>query len=165
MNNKVIKFAEIMQRELKNNENKGNWEDFQDQNNILIELDYHLDKLKNSTYIEQIEEHIADCANILMFLGNSYGLYDNINNKVNINLQDRFGKNFYRGCIVENLTQIRGLKKGTKFKCIFNQPQFRYGFGLLSNEKEIEDPNNLQDCRFYLTPRNAKNLKIIEINE
>jgi hypothetical protein len=76
---KVKIFAEKMQRELDNNSHKGNWEDFIDADNILSELNYHYDKLYRA-YIandkRDIEECIADSANILMFLGNSFNLYN-----------------------------------------------------------------------------------------
>ena len=69
-----------MQQELDNNSHKGNWETFTDENQILEEFDYHYDKLQNIRLTNRdpqlLKEHIADCANILMFLGNSFKLYD-----------------------------------------------------------------------------------------
>lgn len=78
---KPARFSREMVRELKNNEYKGNWENFTDVGEIQSELDYHIeklyDKVSNVVVIpEGLKESIADCANILMFLGNSYGLYD-----------------------------------------------------------------------------------------
>lgn len=81
---KLAKFSREMSKELRNNEDKGNWEDFTEVDEIISELNYHIDKLYAKVYDvkrgskpkEELKEHIADCANILMFLGNSYGLYD-----------------------------------------------------------------------------------------
>lgn len=76
---KIEKFAEQMQIELDENSYKGNWENFKDPNEIDIELDYHLTKLRNSVKQkdkERIKEYIADCANLLLMLGNSYELYE-----------------------------------------------------------------------------------------
>lgn len=79
MENKIIKFAEQMQIELNNNSHKGNWEEFTDADNILAELNYHYDKLYMAYKCNDkadIKECIADSANILMFLGNSFKLYE-----------------------------------------------------------------------------------------
>lgn len=81
MNSKIQKFAEVMQIEIDNNSHKGNWEEFTDKENIISELYYHLGKLENVIYNddkELIKEYIADCSNILMMLGNSYKLYDEV---------------------------------------------------------------------------------------
>lgn len=76
---KIQKFALDMQKELDNNQHKGNFEDFTNINDILFELEWHKAKLyialrnkdKNS-----IREYLADCGNILMFLGNANNLYN-----------------------------------------------------------------------------------------
>ena len=76
---KIEKFAEQMQIELEENSHKGNWENFKDTNEIDIELEYHLTKLRLSVKQkdkERIKEYIADCANLLLMLGNSYELYE-----------------------------------------------------------------------------------------
>jgi hypothetical protein len=79
MNKKIKLFAEEMQKELKANESKGNWEEFININEILIEFEYHKAKL----IIElrkgdktKCKEYIADCANILLMLGNAGQLYN-----------------------------------------------------------------------------------------
>lgn len=84
MHNKIQIFAEKMQIELDNNSHKGNWEDFTDYRVILKEFGHHYNKviitLKESmndiAFENLMTEHIADCANILMFLGNSFNLYN-----------------------------------------------------------------------------------------
>ena len=80
MENEISVFAHKMQQELENNKDKGNWKSFKNKNDIMAELWYHLDKLKEVRITNEdtqlLEEYIADCANILMFLGNSYNLYE-----------------------------------------------------------------------------------------
>lgn len=84
MHKKVVKFAQLMQEELENNSHKGNWESFTDEKVILTEFEWHFKKvltiLRESKDLPcadiLLKEHLADCANILMFLGNSYELYD-----------------------------------------------------------------------------------------
>lgn len=78
IHNKIQKFVEIMQIELEDNIHKGNWEEFIDKKEILSEYFYHFNKLEISIYEENkklIKEHIADCANLLLMLGNSYEIY------------------------------------------------------------------------------------------
>ena len=82
--NKVDKFSDDMQRELDNNSHKGDWEVWKDIHAIDREYEYHFKKLKtvlqesedDINFESMLREHIADCANILMFLGNAYNLYD-----------------------------------------------------------------------------------------
>jgi len=79
MQDKVYNFALEMQKELIDNSHKGDWEDFIDPREILKELEYHKSKLINAMYDNEhklIKEHIADCANLLLMLGNSYKLYE-----------------------------------------------------------------------------------------
>ena len=76
---KIEKFSKQMQIELEENSHKGNWEDFKNPNEINLELEYHLTKLRLSIEQqdkERIKEYIADCANLLLMLGNSYELYE-----------------------------------------------------------------------------------------
>lgn len=76
---KVEKFKREMLWELANNTHKGDWEEFLDPPEIHKEISYHLLKLQKAEDAhnkDEIKEYIADCANILMFLGNAYGLYD-----------------------------------------------------------------------------------------
>lgn len=78
MENKIQKFAESMQIELEANSHKGNWEEFIEKGDIMSEYVYHFSKLEYSMALgkkEEIKEHIADCANLLLMLGNSYELY------------------------------------------------------------------------------------------
>jgi hypothetical protein len=76
---KVLAFAEQMQTELNNNAHKGDWDEFRDVKEIIHEFEYHKAKLilalgKKEPH-QECKELIADCANILMFLGNSGNLY------------------------------------------------------------------------------------------
>lgn len=99
-NPKLIEFMYAMSRELKLNEGKGNWEDFKNPMLIFSELLYHQAKLvkeiqkmdliialqKGNEAGDQLEsliaqgnkikEHIADCANFFLMLGNTYDLYN-----------------------------------------------------------------------------------------
>lgn len=79
MNIKVSRFAKQMQIELDNNSHKGSileWVGIYDK---IADFEYHKAKMliairtgdKNST-----KEYIADCANILLAIGNEIGLYD-----------------------------------------------------------------------------------------
>ncbi len=73
-------FANNMLKEIKANSHKGNWEDWNDVNEMLKELQYHFEKLKKaieSDTLHLIKEYLADCGNILMFIGNQYNLYHN----------------------------------------------------------------------------------------
>lgn len=78
MHNKIEKFAVSMQKEIDDNSHKGDWETFTNKENIMSEFYHHLNKLEMSLDDdpELIKEYIADCANILMMLGNSYKLYN-----------------------------------------------------------------------------------------
>lgn len=61
MENKILRFAENMQLELNRNEGKGNWQLFLDRDNIIKELDYHLDKLDGAICLDnedRIKEYI-----------------------------------------------------------------------------------------------------------
>jgi len=74
----VDAFAQSMKDELKANEQKGDWRDWKNVNDIDKELDYHLYKLKVSMYSEnkeEIKEHLADCGNFLLMIGNAFDLY------------------------------------------------------------------------------------------
>lgn len=75
---KVLKFAETMQNEINQNSRKGNWEDWQNPEAMFSELEYHKQKLIKAfddNNESQIKEYLADCANILMFIGNTKNLY------------------------------------------------------------------------------------------
>lgn len=85
-NELVDDFAQSMKDELKANERKGDWRYFKDKKDIHKELQYHYDKLRAAESWTQyhfsedraklaIKEHIADCANFLLMLGNAYELY------------------------------------------------------------------------------------------
>ncbi len=79
MHNKIMKFAENMQHELNENEYKGNWEEFTDTKDIIVELEYHKSKLLialKENDLDKIKEYIADCSNILLCLANSRDLLD-----------------------------------------------------------------------------------------
>lgn len=76
---KIQRFASQMSIELEHNRHKGSilwWEDFQP---MMSDFEYH--KAKMIMAIRQndkkaVKEYIADCANILLAIGNLGGLYD-----------------------------------------------------------------------------------------
>lgn len=72
-------FKEDMQTELYANDHKGDWRKFINGWDIILELDHHEKKLYQAIHDKDkklIREHIADCANLLMMLGNAHGLYE-----------------------------------------------------------------------------------------
>lgn len=83
----VNAFAESMSHELDINSHKGDWRTWDDVPAQISELDYHIDKLKSTIkryegsnrvfkdLESHIKEHLADCGNILLMIGNSYNLY------------------------------------------------------------------------------------------
>jgi len=76
--NLVDAFAQSMKDELKANEHKGDWRTWNDIPKMLQELDYHEDKLSLAIQTgdrERIKEHLADCANFLLMIGNALDLY------------------------------------------------------------------------------------------
>lgn len=87
-----------------------------------------------------------------------------------VGLQDRFGTPITLGCVVENLVAIPPFhSKGHRFRCIFNIPQHRYGFERVVStnmgSKDYDD-NFLSlrsNSRFYATPKNAKNIKVVNV--
>lgn len=77
-NSLVEAFARTMKEELINNHHKGDWREWKEVNSMRYELDYHLTKLDSAIQQdnkELIKEHLADCANFLLMIGNSYNLY------------------------------------------------------------------------------------------
>jgi len=71
-------FAEQMQKELDDNSHKEDWRKWNDLNEMLWELEYHKGKLLiaiKDNDKKLVKEYIADCANILMFIGNAGELY------------------------------------------------------------------------------------------
>lgn len=83
LNPKVLAFAKQMQVELDANSHKGDWNEWRDVQEILNEFEYHKAKLlmalRKKEPHHECKELIADCANILMFLGNAGYLYDEVN--------------------------------------------------------------------------------------
>jgi len=78
-NELVDEFAKSMKNELDANKNKGDWRTWNNVHSQLQELDYHEDKLSRAIQQgdrERIKEHLADCANFLLMIGNSFRLYD-----------------------------------------------------------------------------------------
>jgi len=74
----VDEFAQTMKDELINNHHKGDWRDWREVNSMRYELDYHIAKLDKAIFEENketIKEHLADCANFLLMIGNAYKLY------------------------------------------------------------------------------------------
>ena len=77
----VQAFAESMRVELEANKHKGDWQTWDDINEMFEELGYHLCKLAGAIEIEdkdRIKEHTADCGNYLLMIGNKYKVYDDI---------------------------------------------------------------------------------------
>ncbi len=75
----ILAFAVTMQNELNANKKKGDWKDWKDVKNMINELDYHKNKMifaLTSMDIKGMKEYLADTANILMFIGNLYHLYN-----------------------------------------------------------------------------------------
>lgn len=81
MYSKIVSFAKLMEYELQNNVEKGNWEEFKDISAIWNELNYHDAKLYEA-YVsgdrDKIKKCIADCANILLFMANAYDLLTDV---------------------------------------------------------------------------------------
>lgn len=75
----VKRFSDQMLIELINNNHKGSVLDWGDFDNMITDLECHKAKMliaircKNK---KAIKEYIADCANILMAIGNKFELYD-----------------------------------------------------------------------------------------
>lgn len=75
----TVEFSSIMTAELIANEHKGDWSEWRDVKEMLYELEWHKAKLWHAVMrndVSDVMEHIADCANILMFLGNAFGIYE-----------------------------------------------------------------------------------------
>jgi hypothetical protein len=71
MRPEVLHFAELMDKELTANENKGNWKSLKSRIDILYEFEYHKAKLMFALKLgmeDDIKEHSADCANYLLML-------------------------------------------------------------------------------------------------
>lgn len=74
----VDAFADLMKIELEANSHKGDWTEWKDSFEMLEELSYHQEKLRNAIIrndISLIKEHIADCMNFLMMIGNAHELF------------------------------------------------------------------------------------------
>lgn len=75
MNKVFSKFVKQMEYELEANSHKGDWSKFKDQNKIMEELYYHIDKFEairlTTMDIQLMQEYCADIANIAMFMFNS----------------------------------------------------------------------------------------------
>lgn len=79
LHTKVERFAADMTRELEANAHKGLWEEWDDVNEMIAELEWHKAKLLMAMREgdkDKVREHLADCGNILMFIGNAGNLYD-----------------------------------------------------------------------------------------
>lgn len=75
----ALALAKDMTFELKANEHKGDWSDWRDVTAMLSELEWHKAKLMHALRDndkDRVREYIADCANILMFIGNAGYLYE-----------------------------------------------------------------------------------------
>ncbi len=79
MDKKIERFADQMQIELIKNENKGSVYEWKGLRDKLIDLEYHKAKMllaikEKNDYA--LKEYIADCANILLSIGDELKLYD-----------------------------------------------------------------------------------------
>lgn len=75
----INRFTDQMIREMQNNSHKGSILEWNNFDNMICELEYHKAKMMlaiRSNDKPAIKEYIADCANILMAIGNLGGLYD-----------------------------------------------------------------------------------------
>lgn len=78
MTPQVEEFAKQMEIELHANEHKGDWREWKNVPEMICELDYHKGKLLSAIKEDNkalVKEYLADCANILMFIGNAGNLY------------------------------------------------------------------------------------------
>ena len=78
MHEQIEKFALQMQIELDNNEHKGTIFDWKGITDKIADLEYHKAKMLLAIRTGQknsIKEYIADCANILLSIGNELNLY------------------------------------------------------------------------------------------
>ncbi|MGU3377676.1 hypothetical protein [Chryseobacterium sp. M5A1_1a] len=67
-------FTQQMKHELEVNNHKGDWIPWKDRDEIISEIDYHVEKLKKAVLSQDdnlIKEHSADVANISMFMYNT----------------------------------------------------------------------------------------------
>ena len=81
MEEKIIieRFAKQMQIELEHNNHKGSVLEWNDYIEMIADLEYHKSKMMlaiRSKNKMASKEYIADCANILMAIGNLLRLYD-----------------------------------------------------------------------------------------
>lgn len=78
-NTKLIRFVKQMQIELEHNQHKGSIFEWKDFDTMIAELEYHKSKMLlaiRSNNKGAVKEYLADCANILLAIGNLGGLYD-----------------------------------------------------------------------------------------
>ena len=80
LNPKVLNFAKEMQKQLNINTKLGKepWEQWADFKGMLVELEYHKAKMVfalKEDNMGALREYLADCGNILMFVGNACGMY------------------------------------------------------------------------------------------
>lgn len=83
----IRRFADQMQIEMDNNSHKSNMMEWHDFEEMITELEYHKAKmfmaLRAKNY-NAMKEYIADCANLLLAIGNMHNLYqsESVNNGV-----------------------------------------------------------------------------------
>lgn len=71
-------FKQQMLKENKDNSDKGNILEWNNVDEMLVDLEYHKAKLyfaMKSNSVEGVKEYLADCANILLAIGNAWKLY------------------------------------------------------------------------------------------
>ena len=76
---KTIRFQERMLHELSNNSKKGDILEWRGISEKIVDLEYHKAKVLlaiRESNCFALREYIADCANILLSIGDEFGLYD-----------------------------------------------------------------------------------------
>lgn len=83
---KIERFKQQMVFEMRNNSHKGSIEGWDNYDEMMCDLEYHKAKMMmaiTTGNIPATKEYIADCANLLMCIGNLFGLYDSeLNNEL-----------------------------------------------------------------------------------
>lgn len=108
---KVKRFADQMLIELTHNQHKGSVLDWDGFDNMIMELEYHKSKMllairaKNH---DALKEYIADTANILLAIGNKFGVYNTDSKDENI-CYELNKENLITGCRVDQCSRDQSL--------------------------------------------------------
>ena len=79
-------------------------------------------------------------------------------------LQDKNGTDIVIGSKVTNTKKLGRYRADNSFVCVFCKPQHRYGFVSIDKPNTYNDEfiSDEPDLPFYLTPRNARSLIVID---